>query len=234
MSNFGFHQVAGYITPGAVALLGLLALHPDPWALLQAKAVSAGALGVLCLLAYAAGHVVQGVGSLFESRWWRLLGGRPSYRALSLEGDLLSPPQRAALRQRLAQRLLPTTTAPAGERPLPETVDPLAGLSKEDLLSVTRQVFAAVAAQDRAKRIDTFSGNHLMNRGLAVALLAAAAAAAYGPGVSGTLPLGLLAAAVVAWQRMHHFSKLYAQELFVQFLELPPEPTPGPTEEAPP
>ena len=93
--TFDFYEYAGIIVPGAILTLGLLYFFPEGRALFAKDGITFGELGLFVIVAYAAGHVVQGVGNWLEWAWWKLWGGIPSRRVLA--GKLLSAEQHRRL-----------------------------------------------------------------------------------------------------------------------------------------
>lgn len=199
--DFGFYEYAGIIIPGAVLILGALWLWPEAGGLAERQAASLGEFGVLVILAYAAGQLVQGVGNGIEWAMWKAVGGMPSQQILC--GKLLSAQQH----KRLQEVLVRTDACPDGASSLP----------RAELLAIVREVYSVVAAAGKATRIDSFSGTYSLLRGLAAALLVLLVAAALlGKGLTTVVALVVLFG--LALQRMHRFGRYYALELFVQYL----------------
>jgi hypothetical protein len=94
-------------------------------------------------------------------------------------------------------------------------------MSKRDWYSITRQVYAEVAARSSNSRVDIFNGNYGLTRGIASALLIGLVLLLIVHGFTyWQIILALLVGIGVALYRMHRFGILYARELFVQFLQL--------------
>jgi len=88
--------------------------------------------------------------------------------------------------------------------------------------SLTRQIYAAVAAQSRNERVDTFNGNYGLNRGIASALLIGLILLLFVHGfIYWQFVLLLLISAGIALYRTYRFGVRYARELYIQFLQLP-------------
>jgi hypothetical protein len=233
MKTFDFYEFAGILVPGAVLLFGLVQLIPGLAAALGGKELVVGNLGPFVVLSYAAGHIVQALGTLIEPRLWALRwwgGALPTDRiwgdVKTGKGGVLSPPQIATLAAQLQPKLGLTTP-----------LDP-STLNKSAWPGLTRQVYAAVAASNRASRVDIFNGTYGMMRGLACSLLILLAVIAghilialipfVHSGVPGGTILRLAAIDVVLLlmvllilYRMYRFGLYYGRELFVQFLQLP-------------
>lgn len=211
MRSFDFYEFAGVIAPGALVLFGILALHPELRALLVSKDLTVGGLGLFVILAYVAGHLTQAVGNGIEWAWWKCWKGMPTDWVRTSTGNLISEVQFGALQTQLPAKLKLQMPATIGE------------VSSKAWSSVTRQIYAAVAAQGRTGRVDTFNGNYGLNRGIASAFLIVSVLSFSAAHTRTALACLLVAA--VAWCRMHRFAKHYARELLVQFLQLPDPPS---------
>ncbi len=199
--SFDFYEFAGVIVPGAVLTLGLMLLFPESRVFFSKDGVTFGELGLFIVIAYAAGHLVQGIGNWIEWIWWKVWGGLPSRRVLS--GHLLSADQH--------ERVV------AALREDGNVTNDIATCSSSEALAIVREVYSVVAGSGKAGRVDIFNGNYGLLRGLAAAFLMLLIA-------SVTLMKGLFVIAslcvllALALQRMHRFGKHYALELFVQYL----------------
>lgn len=209
MKQFDFYEFTGILAPGALFLAGLIYLWPDLFRFDSFKDVSVGGFGFFVLLAYAAGHLVQAVGNIIESMWWKAFHGMPTDWVRRSTQSLLAPAQIDRLRSLLGARL---------RLNVPESLSDMTGAA---WYAITRQIYAAVNAEGRAQRIDTFNGNYGLNRGLVAASSALALLVLTGEPQQLRLCLIFLLVAIVAGIRMHRFAKHYARELFVQFLQLP-------------
>ena len=205
MKNFDIYEFAGILTPGAIVLFGIGQLHPSIGTAIATQDISFGGLGIFVILAYAAGQLIQAAGNWVENGFWKLRGGWPSDWIRTNKADLLSEEQFAALKNELASKL-----------GLSSSTD-LSSMSDRQWRGITRQVYAAVAAEGRATRIDAFNKIYGLNRGIAASLLVLAALAIAS---HWWVVLLLILAAVVALYRMNRFAVHYARELFVQFLQI--------------
>lgn len=207
MRQFDFYEFAGILVPGTIVLAALYLAFPSSHALLGTDGLSIGEFGLAVILAYAAGHIVQGFGNLLEKAWWRPWGGMPTDWVGAGKGDLISSDQAAALAHSLRVMLgKPDFEMRPGTRP--------AGW-----YGTTRQIYAAVAKAGQAGRIDTFNGNYGLCRGLAAALCMALVIGVAQTGLCHwPLMLCLLGGVAMCVYRMHRFGVHYARELFVQFL----------------
>lgn len=210
MRQFDFYEFAGVIAPGVVVLLAAGLIWPNYLGNVQKLDVTLGGFGLALLIAYVAGHLLQGAGNLFESLWWKFMGGWPSDWPRTGKGDLLSKAQVEKLQDRIRQDLgyADFTFGP--------------DLTAEAWHPVFRQIYAAVRAAGRDDRAHTFNGNYGMFRGIVAAAIVSTAAILIVRGWEvWLLCMASSAAALLAALRMHRFATHYAKETFVQFLNLP-------------
>ena len=209
MKTLNFYEFAGLIAPGAVTLFGIALLFPASRGALVGENLSVGEFGLFTILAFVAGHLIQAFGDVIEALWWKAWGGMPTDWVRSGKHKLIAEAQRQDLSTHLHGKL--------NQKGYPK----LEEISSSDWSGITRQVYAAVAAQARSERVDRFNGNYGLNRGIAAALVIISALTfAFRPA---HWPIGVLTFLGVglALFRMHDFGKRYASELFVQFLQLP-------------
>jgi hypothetical protein len=201
--NFDFYEYAGIIVPGSVLVLGFLWLFPEGHAFFAREGVTFGELGIFVIVAYAAGQLVQAIGNGVEWLWWKPWGGMPSGQVLT--GRYISADQH--------KRIIITV-----QSEMTSSVD-VSKLTASDRQALVREIYSAVSGAGKATRVDIFNGNYGLMRGLAAAIISiliAVALTAKGWGVAAGLATMLL----LALQRMHRFGRLYAVELFIQFLAL--------------
>ncbi len=220
MNKLNVYEFAGIIAPGALTIFGLSRIFPDIGVLVKDEKISFGEFGLLLILAYVAGHLVQALGNLIEIAWWGLWKGMPSDWPRSRSHDLLAPQQTQALQAKVRENLKI------------ECPNDLNTLDQKHWFSITRQIYAAVKKAGQAERIDIFNANYGMFRGIAASLVVVIIAAAFEVGKRiFPLSLGLVIAAGLALFRMHRFGVHYARELFVQFLNVRLEETEAPKKE---
>ena len=210
MRQFDFYEFAGVIAPGVVILLAAGLIWPDYLGSVQKLDVTLGGFGLALVLAYVAGHLLQGIGNMFEWAWWKLNGGWPSDWPRHGKGNLLSELQLAKLQERLRSDLgfSDITFGPS--------------LSAKAWHPIFRQVYATVRAAGRDDRAHTFNGNYGMFRGIVSAALVATVGILIARGwTAWPLATVFLVAAALAVFRMHRFAIHYARETLVQFISLP-------------
>jgi len=219
MRQFDFFEFTELLAPGAVVLLSFVLISPAAFKWLETSNLSIGDLGIFVVLAYVVGHLVQAGGNLLEQVWW-YRRGMPSDWVRAQSGRLLAEEQEHALDRRVRDVL-----------DLPD-LRPLPALSATAWAGLTRQVYTVVRSGGCNARVDVFNGTYGLLRGLVVAFISVFILSLVATGFD-HLPakLALLVAAGLAGWRMERFARLYAAELFTQFLQLRKE---GAAPSAPP
>ncbi len=219
MKKISFYEFTGILAPGAVCLYGLARLIPDLGFLLSDKELSLGDFGLLLILAYITGHLLQSLGNGLEWVWWKLWGGWPSAWVRNNKHSLIAPEQRALLPKKI-QDVLGI-----------DCKGDLANFDEAGWRSIVSQVYAQVRKAGRAGRVDIFNGNYGMFRGIATSI-GILVLAYYTSHSLITYKLGVVLWVLFALAliRMHRFGKYYASELFIQFLDFKPGETPSKTE----
>jgi hypothetical protein len=210
MRKFDFYEFAGVIVPGAVVLMAGLVAWPDQGRDVKLLELSAGALGLLLIAAYVVGQLLQAVGNLLETVWWKLWGGWPSSWPVTNRGNLLAEAQRAKLQELIHSEL---GYAAFQFQPSP---------SPKEWHPIFREIYARVRSAGRDDRVHVFNGNYGMFRGIAAAAFIGAVVILFLGGCASWRPASAFAVGgSLALVRMHRFAKYYAQETLVQFLALP-------------
>jgi len=111
------------------------------------------------VVGYGAGHLVQGLGNLLESAYWRLQRVCQTDWLRRSTQNLISDEQVGRLQQQM--HVLFGYQFNKG----------ISDVTKREWSSITRQIYATVQGAGRAQRIDIFNGNYGMLRGLATSLL---------------------------------------------------------------
>lgn len=208
MKEFDFYEFTAILAPGSVAVYGFARLYPELGILGGEKEVTFGEFGVLLILAYVAGHLVQSLGNGLDFLMWRR-GGWPSDRIRTNPGKLLSHGQRQVLPARIRELLHI------------QCPDDLSNFTKSDWHPITRQVYATVRKAGCAERVDIFGGYYGMSRGVAASLIAILGAALWEFQISRIkLYVILCVLIVLSLHRMHRFGIHYSRELFVQFIAI--------------
>lgn len=220
MKKFDFYEFAGVLAPGIVIVYGLSRIYPELGLILSSKEVSFGEFGLLLILAYVAGHLIQSLGNFIEWIWWKACGGWPSELVKNRKRNILAVAQWKVLPSRIRELL---------HIKCPDELD---SITSEDWNLITRQVYAVVRKAGRADRVDIFNGNYGMFRGIAASLFVILVAALvnadnYNWRLFGALFVMML----LALLRMHRFGVHYARELFIQFIGIQPGESAQPKKE---
>jgi hypothetical protein len=172
------------------------------------KNMGAGNLGIFLILAYMSGSLVQAVGNLIEWLWWKLWKGVPTDWVRTGRATFLSEAQTKELENRISAQLN-----------LHGSIE-LSQLNQQEWHALTRQIHAEVAALERSQRLELFTATYGLNRGLMSALLLVCAIVVVQQQLVSKWSLLFFLFSLVALFRMHRFGIHYAQELFVEFLQL--------------
>lgn len=208
--EFTFYEFVGIISPGVVFLLIIYYIFPDYYRAANINDLSIGGLGIVVILAYVLGHLIQSIGNLLEKIWWWFFGGMPTNWIIK-EGkkSYLSQDQIAAVPGNISKVL---GIVPKNHITLYDS---------DEWFGITRQVYAAVKQAKAADRVDTFNGNYGFFRGIASSLLAGLLVLIVDGGCEQWQMIAIISFFFVcAIARMHRFGKHYARELFVQFLQI--------------
>jgi len=209
MKKFDFYEFAGVLAPGAIVLYGAAQIYPALGLLAKNKEISFGEFGLLLILAYVVGHLIQSFGNLLEWIWWKCADGWPSDWVRTRKRGIIATAQ---------WEVLPTRIRDGLQIKCPDDVSTL---SADEWKPITRQVYAAVRKAGRADRVDIFNGNYGMFRGVAAGLIVILMVALMSVKTDRWKLYGaLLVMALLALIRMHRFGVHYARELFVQFLDM--------------
>ena len=210
MKQVEYYEVAGAVVPGVVLLLAADLIWPGYMTRVPKLDITFGGFGLFVIIAYVAGQVLQTIGNLLESIWWRIMGGWPSDWIRNGKSDLLSKAQLAKLQDRIRKDFGYEDFAFASD------------LLATEWRPVFRQIYAAVHAAGRDGRAYVFNGNYGMFRGVVAACLIAAIASVLVRGREAwPMSVAFLTVAILSVYRMHRFAVHYARETLVQFLSLP-------------
>ena len=219
--EFDFYEFTGIILPGLIVLLFVAFANSSLRAALFQDKVGLGDFGILILLSYICGHLLQALSNLWEKALWLPQGGLPTEWLRTKNNKLISEGQREWVETRIP--LILNVGLPKG----------ISGVSRKEWSAITSQMYVAVQAAGRTARIDTFNGNYGLLRGCVSAGIIVIILALY----LGIHPLkeiigwALLMMAIACY-RTQRFGVHYAKELFLQFAQLdgPPEKGSGNSE----
>jgi hypothetical protein len=208
MKDFDYYEFAGLLAPGALISIYLIWKYPDLDRLFTGKDLALGDFGLFIVIAFILGHIIQGLGNVFEKRWWAMFGGMPSLWVRGQNNKLLGPYQTGVFERKAikALKLNPKTK--------------LSDYSDKDLYDLNRRIYTYVSLKTKTTRIDIFNGNYGLNRGIAVGFLVIAIATTSSELQNAGYGALFLACAVIATYRMHRFGITYAKELINTFLQV--------------
>lgn len=196
--DFSFYEFAGILVPGVVCVFVINLIAEVVYARQMLDYSTLGETVIAVVLAYAAGHILHALGNLYEQIFWWALGGMPTYwinQKNSFGNFLLPEETRQMVLQKLHHQFHVHTEHDYG-------VDVYGFLSSKP--GVTE------------KRIDIFSANYSLFRGLTITFyLVGLIALVY---LSSKIAIVLLGCGFLANFRMVRFSKLYAKEIFRTYL----------------
>jgi len=199
--KFDPYEYIGVIVPGSVVLFAASLLYKDFIPALNST-LSLGDFGLVLILAFVAGHIVQAGGNLWESVIWHFFGGMPTSWVGNEKNALLTEKQT----QRLSQRL---------ESDFEATCEEI-----KNGRGPTREIVARIQKDGGSERIEKFNRNYGLMRGIAVAFGASAVLAVIKNPEDWKVAALLFGIAAVATYRMARFGIHYAREVYVVYLTL--------------
>lgn len=204
MKVFSKYDIIGLMTPGAL-FLGLIATNFVK-SYKEISDLSLGGLGLISILCFVTGHIVQAVGNLIEWIYFRFWG-KPTDRILKKRYRALGQEQIAVLGRQIATRY--------GFKGFE-----LGKQTKSSWAPIVRQMISDVSIQRSAGRLDAFNSNYGLFRGLLAAILLAIPVQIALNGFNPTMVALDILIGILIFARMHRFARHYANELFSQFLLL--------------
>lgn len=207
MRKFELYEFLGFISPGILFLVSLGYIWPTKINELFSKDVTVGGVAIGIVFAYAAGQLLQAIGNLLENILWKCFGGKPTDWLRTNKHPLIDIKQLPKVEECVKKMLSDD------DFKLNESID------EKGWYSITRQIYALVAAAGQAKRIDTFNANYGLCRGLAASLLVLFFVNLICNFKGGQIHVILSVLCGLAIYRFYLFGIIYARELFVQFLQ---------------
>lgn len=208
MSRFDFYEFAGVLAPGVAFVVGMSLIFQEIGEFVQKPNFSLGDLGVIVIIAYITGHLLQGIGNILESIYWAFWGGRPTDWVRSKKHKLISEGQVLDVGKRLKTTLVE------------EKVSTIHELSKNAWASITNEMYGSIKAAELDARAHIFNGNYGLMRGIAAALLLIMVIMLVNDPASWKVALFVLAGFILAMFRMHRFGRHYAREVFTSYLNI--------------
>ncbi len=145
---FDFYELTGHILPGTIVLVSIPVLFPKVKQFHFLLPESIGSVFLFIILAYLVGHLLQGIGNIFECAYWKLWGGRPT------DWPVTRPWKNKFIDFAWVQENLPSSSKNFSE----------ADLAKWH--TRIREVQIEIVSAGYSKRLDIFNGNYLLFRGL--------------------------------------------------------------------
>lgn len=209
MKKFDFYEFTGILSPGVLLLCGLAWIYSDVYGVISNKDISVGDLGIIVVLAYVAGHLLQSLGNVLENVWWFCWRGMPSDWVRSQKHVIISEPQIKIIPAKV-KKILKI-----------ECPDNISTLNKKDWFFITRQMYAIVKNAGLTERIDIFNGNYGMFRGIACSLIVLLCCVIIEVNFSNIkIIITLIILLILSLIRMHRFGVHYVRELFIQFISI--------------
>ena len=227
--SFDQYEYVAVIAPGATLLFGLLLIWPSILSDDALSEASVGTLGLFLIAAYIVGQILRAIGDVAEREFWYRRGGMPSewvlYANPTEAQSLLDEDQRKKLRERTTA-LFNTDFSKLELTPTELKSQHYAKCDKWQ--AVTRQIYTTVRNADKSFRVDAFNRTYGMMVGITIAMAVIAVIGLIASPAGGLRALLVVGLAVLiagfTTYRAYIFGKLYARELFVNFIDLPPPP----------
>lgn len=199
--KFDAYEYVGVIVPGCIPIVTIVALYPSAIPIVEAT-LSIGDFGIILILAFIAGHLLQAFGNLWESIVWFFLGGMPTSWAAKQNTSLLTDAQLKRLGEALERDFGCDRSALSSGRGL------------------LREIVIRVGQRGSVDRIEKFNRNYGLMRGIACGFLAAGLLTLTIDLENWRQASGLLVLAGIATYRMVRFGTHYARETLAEYLNL--------------
>ncbi|NUO01766.1 MAG: hypothetical protein HUU01_14265 [Saprospiraceae bacterium] len=194
--EFTFYEFAGLLVPGVVFIFfgNYMLKEHSPKGLFDFSNIGDSAISLI--IAYAAGHLLLGVGNFFEKALWYFYGGMPT--------QWLTKPK--------SEKLL--LFSPEDNQKVLDKIHSV--FSQVDGKDYGRIIYNVLFLKKLTERIDIFNTNYSFFKGLTVSILLLSGVAFYAYGYKGFILVALIG--LISLFRMIHFARLYAKELYLTFL----------------
>jgi hypothetical protein len=158
--ELSMYEIAGIMGPGIIFIIVIYILFPDLTSHLGNEPITIGLFGIILMLSYIVGHVVQAIGNILIKPFWKLIGDEPKYWIINKKSkNLLNEKQTKLLKSRFENEL---------EIQLPNDITEI---SKSDWDSYNRSIFVSVNKLDNTSQANVFLADFGLFRGLATALI---------------------------------------------------------------
>jgi len=206
MKQFEYYEFIAVLIPGVILLYGLSLVFREATFFLG-QDISLGKFGLFFIISFAAGHLLQAFGNIFESVYWRFNSGMPTDWVRSGKGNLVEETMRKQLRNRIQEHF----------KLKDFTFDEV---SCAEWNSIVRQIYIEVEKQGQNRRVDIFNSYYGLFRGMSVSFLVLSICILLKSVHLWPWAIFCLALLVISMFRMHRFSGYYAKELFLHFIQL--------------
>jgi len=208
MKDFDFYEITGVIAPGIIVIIGgIILFFPDQRnTLVSIREMSIGGLGVVMVLSYVVGQLLQVIGNGIQDIYWVLWNGMPTDWVRTMKHPLLSPRQHEILQNKIQIMLTDNT------------FELSAKLRKEDWKSITKQLYALLESAKCHQRVYILNSNYGLSRGISAAFVMLSIGVAFFDFRAWKTEVILIVLFGLSVSRMHHFGVLYGKELFVRFI----------------
>lgn len=197
--KFDVYEYIGVIIPGSVIVLTANRLFPVIGTEVS-NSLSLGDLGVMLILFFIAGHIVQAFGNAFEDGFWKCLGGMPTTWPANPKKKLLSSDQNERLAGILKDSLgSDLSSLKNGRGPI-------------------REIFSIVRKNGSVERIEKFNRTYGLCRGVSISFFLSALLVLYSNPIEWQLPVLLVFFGGIMAYRMYRFGQHYGREIFVELL----------------
>lgn len=206
MKQFEYYEFIAVLIPGVILLYGLSLAFREA-TLFLGQDISLGKFGLFFIISFAAGHLLQAFGNIFESVYWRFNSGMPTDWVRSGKGNFVEETMRKQLRNRIQEHF----------KLKDFTFDEV---SCAEWNSIVRQIYIEVEKQGQNRRVDIFNSYYGLFRGMSVSFLVLSICILLKSVYLWPWAIFCLMLLVISMFRMHRFSGYYAKELFLQFIQL--------------
>lgn len=200
--SFDYYDFKAVIIPGTFTLFWLFKLFPDFITPVSAD-ISFGTFSLFTLLSFVTGHIIHSFGQIFEKCFWRIFNGIPTDWVFGCCKKIITDKQKGSLGKKMKILLN----------------EDIRTVSKENYRIVVKQIYQKIQTTGNIHKLNIFNANYGLQRGLAVSCIILSFLLFYFQKWE-LIPLGLLGS-VLFVLRMYSFAENYAQELYIQFLNLP-------------
>jgi len=207
MKEWSLYDLLAVIAPGMLVLVAVAIHQPTVIDAVLSKDLSAGAFGLITILAYIAGSLLQTLGNLLEKLYWKVRGGSPTSLAGLKNRNILTESDVSALMGKaVSDKLMPANESGTA---------PEAGRWKE----LCDRIVMLLMIRGHADRYTLFRTHYGFNRGLGIGFLVVAISVSIRGGQDAwALGACFLGVSIATFFRMDHFGRSYGKSVFHAYL----------------